>query len=609
MAEIIIPDGVRYHLYAASVGQTAFAYTFPILSAADIGVKRLRAGVSTRLTLDTDYSVSGAGTQPGGTVTLTAEAQAGDIYALFGDETGERITDFVGETFSSTDINAELDRIAQALLDLRRTFNRRIGVDETDDATVGLTLPPAADRANKVFAFSSTGAPDVRASTGTELFALADAGPPSAGLGVTGDLALGTDGLVWSKASGSWVVTTINLRGATGPAGSVGTLPDGTPAAPGLAYGADTNTGYHRPAADTLAEVVGGVEKVRTTATGLEILTNSAFLTLPEHATAAATPAAGKVAVYGKANGRVYAKDAGGRETMLANDDPGLADFRLTLTSGTPVLTADTTGTTLYLTPFRGNRLALWNTTESLWEVLAFAEQSIALSGLTAGKTYDVFVYLSAGTLTFDLVAWTNDTTRATAIAYQDGVPVKTGALDRRLIGTFRALSATQIEWKLGGTGAGGVAASLGLWHANPKVRVPVKGIIRDSTDSWSYGGVIRAANNSAAMRVNLLDGDGTMRARADYNALVTVPASSQFLASVGLDSTSAFSAYSTSGATTNTAITTLASGLFSGPIGLGWHYLQALEGRAAGAGSGTWYGDVGNPLIFQTGYAYEVMV
>ena len=118
MAEIIIPDGVRYHLYAASVGQTAFAYTFPILSAADIGVKRLRAGVSTRLTLDTDYSVSGAGTQPGGTVTLTAEAQAGDIYALFGDETGERITDFVGETFSSTDINAELDRIAQALLDL-----------------------------------------------------------------------------------------------------------------------------------------------------------------------------------------------------------------------------------------------------------------------------------------------------------------------------------------------------------------------------------------------------------------------------------------------------------------------------------------------------------
>ena len=138
---------------------------------------------------------------------------------------------------------------------------------------------------------------------------------------------------------------------------------------------------------------------------------------------------------------------------------------------------------------------------------------------------------------------------------------------------------------------------------------MPVKGIIRDSTDSWSYGGVIRAANNSAAMRVNLLDGDGTMRARADYNALVTVPASSQFIVSVGLDSTTAFSASSLSGATANTAITQAPTGLFSGPIGLGWHFLQALEGRSSGAGSGTWFGDVGSPLFFQTGFAYEVMV
>ena len=133
MAEIIIPDGVRYHLYAASVGQLAFAYAFPILTAADLGVKRLRAGVSTRLVLDTDYTVSGAGTQPGGTVTLTAEAQAGDLYALFGDETGERITDFVGETLTAADLNAELDRVVAGAARLeahhrpppRRRRNRR----------------------------------------------------------------------------------------------------------------------------------------------------------------------------------------------------------------------------------------------------------------------------------------------------------------------------------------------------------------------------------------------------------------------------------------------------------------------------------------------------
>jgi len=608
MPEITIPNGERYHLYAASVGQTAFSYTFPILSSADLGVKRRRAGVVTRLVLDTDYAVSGAGTQPGGTVTLAAEAQAGDLYALFGDETGERITDFVGETFTAIEVNAELDRIAQALLDLRRTVNRRIGVDETDDATVGLTLPPAADRANKVFAFSSTGAPDVRASTGTEIFTLADAGPPSAGLGVTGDLALGTDGLIWSKASGSWVVTTINLRGATGPAGSVGTLSDGTPAAPGLAYAADTNTGYHRPAADTLAEVVGGAIKVQTTATGLEILGNNAGLVLPEHATAMATPAAGKMAVYGKTNGRLYAKDSAGREFALNDLDPGVADFRLTLTSGVPVMTVDTTGTTLYMTPFKGNRIALYNTTEAVWDVLSSAEVSLALSGLTAGKNYDVFAYNNNGTVAFEILVWTNDTTRATAIATQDGVPVKTGALDRRLVGTFRALSTTQIEWKLGGTGAGGVAASLGLWHANPKVRVPVKGMIRDSTDSWTYSTTaFRAANNSGAMRVNLLDGGGDMAALAVNHQNAYGGTGSQAAGGIGLDSTSTLAAAATA-AFGGTAVLGAMASFFAGPIGLGWHYLQALEARYAGANASSFYGDGGSALT-QSGLAYEVMI
>lgn len=609
MPEIVIPNGPRYHLYAAGAAQTAFSYTFPILTQADLAVKRWREGAVTLLVLDTDYSVSGAGTQPGGTVTLTAASLAGDLIAIYGDETGERITDFVGLTFTATDLNAELDRIAQALLDTRRTLGRRLGIDETDDGSISLTLPRASDRANKVLGFSSTGAPEARASTGTEIFTLAGVGPPSASLGIDGDLALDTAGAVWLKAAGVWGATSINLKGAVGPAGSIGTVPDGSAAAPGIAYAADPNTGYHRPAADTLAEVVGGAIKVQTTTTGLEILTDTAFLTLPEHASAPATPAAGKMAIYGKLNGRAYMKDAAGREFSLVDLDPGICDFRLTLTSATPVMTVDTTGTTLYMTPFNGNRIALYNTTESVWDVLASAELSLALSGLTAGKNYDVFAYNNSGAVAFEILVWTNDTTRATAIVFQDGVPCKSGALTRRLVGTFRALSATQIEWKLGGTGAGGVAASLGLWHANPKVRVPVKGMIRDSTDSWSYGGVIRAANNSGAMRVNVLDGDGTMRAFAQFHAFLTGAASTQFVVSVGLDSTSAFSAYATCQSTPNLAQAIPLSAAFSGPPGLGWHYLQALEGRLTGAGAATWYGDAGLPLLFQNGLSYEVMV
>ena len=148
---------------------------------------------------------------------------------------------------------------------------------------------------------------------------------------------------------------------------------------------------------------------------------------------------------------------------------PALSDFRLTLTSGTPVLTADTTGTTLYLTPFRGNRLALWNTTESLWEVLAFAEQSIALS-LGAHRRQDLRRLRSLLSRHPHLRPGRLDERHDAR--HRDCLPGRRAGqdrrLDRRLIGTFRALSATQIEWKLGGTGAGGVAASLGS-GANPK--------------------------------------------------------------------------------------------------------------------------------------------
>lgn len=609
MSEIVIPNGDRYHLYAAAAAQKIFSYTFPVLATADLGVKRRRAGADVLLVLDVDYTVTGAGTQGGGSVTLAAESLAGDLIAIYGDETGERISDFLSQTFSNLDINAELDRIAQALLDLRRTIKRRVGISETDDGTIPLILPPAGDRANALFGFSSTGAPEARLSSGTVMLVLATAGPPAANAGATGDLALGTDGSVWAKAAGVWTVTTINLKGPTGSAGSVGTLPDGTPAAPGVAFAADTNTGLHRAGADLLALVAGGAIQVQVGTTGLEIVGTSSFMMLPEHATAPATPAAGKMALYGRTTGRVYMKDSAGREFSLNDLDPSVCDFRLTLTSGVPVMTADTTGTTLYLTPFNGNRIALWNATESIWDVLSSGQMSLALSGLVAGKNYDVFAYNNAGAAAFEILVWTSDTARATAIVTQDGVPCKSGDLSRRLVGSFRALSSTQIEWKLGGTGAGGVAASLGLWHANPKVRVPVRGMIRDSTDSWTYSVTAwRATNNSASMRVNLLDGDGTLFATASYGSSGATATGNNATVGIGLDSVAALSSFSQATYLANSNAAGSANAIFEGAPGLGWHYLQALEARTFGTTAVTFWGDAGVALT-SNGLGYEVMI
>lgn len=119
---------------------------------------------------------------------------------------------------------------------------------------------------------------------------------------------------------------------------------------------------------------------------------------------------------------------------------------RLTLTSGQPVTAADVTAaTTLYYTPATSNQIALHDGLG--WKVHTFAEFSLNVGALAAATVYDLFVYDQAGTVTFDTpVAWTNDTTRATALAFQDGVAVKAGATTRRYVGTIRTVAAGQTE-------------------------------------------------------------------------------------------------------------------------------------------------------------------
>ena len=126
---------------------------------------------------------------------------------------------------------------------------------------------------------------------------------------------------------------------------------------------------------------------------------------------------------------------------------PTLFNARLTLETGNPVSTVDQTAkTTLYLTPYQGNKIAVYDGA-SVWNTISLsADISITLASLTAGLPYDVWVYSNAGTLTLELTAWTNTTTRATALALQNGVYVKTGATTRRYVGTICIVATGQCE-------------------------------------------------------------------------------------------------------------------------------------------------------------------
>jgi hypothetical protein len=150
-------------------------------------------------------------------------------------------------------------------------------------------------------------------------------------------------------------------------------------------------------------------------------------------------------------------------------------EFRLTLTTATPVTTADVTGvTTIYFSPYTGNKIALYDGTN--WVMRSSAEISKTNAGVGGALPTDVFVFDNSGTLTMEFSQWTNDTTRATALTTQDGVLVKTGALTRRYVGTFRS------------TAGGAFTDSYTnrwVWNYYNRALRPMRVI--EATDSWTY--------------------------------------------------------------------------------------------------------------------------
>lgn len=197
-----------------------------------------------------------------------------------------------------------------------------------------------------------------------------------------------------------------------------------------------------------------------------------------------------------------------GRPTVAATttfNAPDVQDFRLTLTSGTPVTTADVTAaTTIYCSPYKGNQISLYD--GASWNVRLSAEFSIALGTLTSALPYDVFCYDNAGTPTLELLAWTNATTRATALVYQNGILSKTGALTRRYLGTFYTTSTTTTEDSL---------LKRFLWNYTNRVQRRVR--VTDTTSSWTYAtATFRQANGAAANQVDTVIGwtDTTLNLR-----------------------------------------------------------------------------------------------
>lgn len=295
---------------------------------------------------------------------------------------------------------------------------------------------------------------------------------------------------------------------------------------------------------------------------------------------------------------------------------------RLTLTTGTPVINTDVTAaTSVFYTPYAGNLVPVYNGTAFL--NLTFSELTLTLASQHLANTlYDVFVinnsgsatlvtgpawttagnYVSAGTLTTGSASrgtgagttqlarvngiWTNAVAMSTArngastfaVSANQGTYVGTIWIDATV-----GQETCQVTW--------GQNRKCGVWNAYN--RVPMTLLAGDSTASWNYiTATIRAANNTAANSVTILQGLPEETVTSIYSEYTAISATSTPNSGIGAGSTTVFCGVTATGSV-NTSGTQMVSSCVLPPF-LGLQSFTALE-KGTSAGSESWSGTNAN--------------
>jgi len=114
--------------YTASASQTEFDFGFPIFTGANLTIDV--DGVTKTLT--TDYTVSGAGNETGGTVTFVVAMSGDEVVTIYRDIAIERDTDVQQNgPWSSTSYNNELDKMTLILQEIEERVSRCLHIPTT----------------------------------------------------------------------------------------------------------------------------------------------------------------------------------------------------------------------------------------------------------------------------------------------------------------------------------------------------------------------------------------------------------------------------------------------------------------------------------------------
>ena len=257
--------------------------------------------------------------------------------------------------------------------------------------------------------------------------------------------------------------------------------------------------------------------------------------------------------------------------------------LRLTSVAGSPIVLQDVTAiTSMFIEPFRGNRIALYD--GATWNLRTVASTSFPLTtgNYPANTNFDVFASDSGGNPGYIASAWASDTARATGLAFQDGVLVQSGIPTRRYLGTFRTTSvAGQTE-----------DSTVRRYIWDNYNRIPRSLLRVEPAGSWTYTNpAYRQANGNPANQVEIVVGYNDCV--LDLSLLIMVAnnsASATISFGFGIDG--ATGSLNGGGQAITLANSQILSVLarYVANVPLGRHTYAWLESSTAG-GVTTWYG------------------
>jgi hypothetical protein len=151
---------------------TEFSFPYRFLTNGDLVVLSVSStGVETTKTLTTDYTLTGAGDDAGGSVTMLVAPAVDTRLIIYRDTAITQETDYIsGDPFPAETHERALDRLTMIAQEIGSDADRSIKVPVGDSSSLTTTLPAAANRLDKFIVFDAvTGEVELSTITLTQL--------------------------------------------------------------------------------------------------------------------------------------------------------------------------------------------------------------------------------------------------------------------------------------------------------------------------------------------------------------------------------------------------------------------------------------------------------